>query len=83
MKQIRVLGTGCQKCQELFDNTQAAMSNLGIEEELVKITNVNDIISYGVMITPALVINDMVWTSGDVPSVPEIEEIFRKQEKIT
>jgi small redox-active disulfide protein 2 len=83
LKQIKILGTGCLKCQELFDNTRAAMNNLGIEEELVMITNVNDIISYGVMVTPALVIEDMVWSSGDVPSVSGIETMFRKQKKIT
>ena len=82
MKKIRILGTGCLKCQELFDNTQEAMKNLGIEDELTRITNVNDIITYGVMVTPALVIDEMVWSSGDVPSVEAIEEMFRKQDSI-
>ena len=82
MKKISILGTGCLKCQELFDNTQEAMKNLGIEDELAMITNVNDIITYGVMVTPALVIDEMVWSSGDVPSACEIEEMFRKQDSI-
>lgn len=82
-RSIKVLGTGCLKCQKLFDNTTEAMKHLGIDEEFEMITNVNEIIAYGVTVTPALVINDMVWTSGDVPSVNEIKEIFRKQEKIT
>ena len=82
MKKISILGTGCLKCQELFDNTQEAMKNLSIEDELAMITNVNDIITYGVMVTPALVIDEMVWSSGDVPSVVEIEEMFRKQAAI-
>ena len=82
-RSIKVLGTGCLMCQKLSDNTAEAMKHLGIDEELEMITNVNEIIAYGVTVTPALVINDMVWTSGDVPSVNEIEEIFRKQEKIT
>ncbi|MCK5116679.1 MAG: TM0996/MTH895 family glutaredoxin-like protein [Candidatus Aegiribacteria sp.] len=82
MKKVRILGTGCLKCQELFDNTQEAMKNLGIEDELTRISNVNDIIAYGVMVTPALVIDEMVWSSGDVPSVEAIEEMFRKQDSI-
>ncbi|MBN2587315.1 MAG: TM0996/MTH895 family glutaredoxin-like protein [Candidatus Fermentibacteraceae bacterium] len=75
---VKVLGTGCLKCSTLFHNTQQAMDNLGIEAEIEMITNINDIISFGVAVTPALVIDDMVWTSGEVPSVEEIQVIFRK-----
>ena len=78
MKKIRVLGTGCLKCKELLDNTRTAMEKLGMKNELEMITNVNDIVSYGVMVTPALVIDEMVWTSGDIPSVEKIEGIFQK-----
>ena len=77
---IKILGTGCMKCSSLFHNTQQALHNLEMSEELEMVTNVNDIISYGVAVTPALVIDDMVWSSGDVPSVEEIEEILRKWE---
>lgn len=77
---IKVLGTGCMKCSSLFHNTQQAMHNLKLSNEIEMVTNVNDIISYGVAVTPALVIDDMVWSSGEVPSVEEIEEIFRKWE---
>jgi small redox-active disulfide protein 2 len=79
---VKVLGTGCLKCHNLFDNTRDAMHNLGIEDDIEMITNTNDIIAYGVALTPALVIDDMVWVSGNVPSVNEIEEIFRKREAV-
>jgi len=75
---IKVLGTGCNKCISLFHNTQQAMEHLGIEAEIEMVTNVNDIISFGVAVTPALVIDDMVWTSGEVPSIEEIQVIFKK-----
>lgn len=79
---VKVLGTGCTKCGELYQNTRQAMDNLGIEGDIEMVTNDNDIISFGVAVTPALVLDDMVWTSGDVPSVEGLEEIFRKRESI-
>lgn len=79
---VKVLGTGCLKCSSLVHNAEQAMLNIGMEAEIEMITNVNDIISFGVAVTPALVIDDMVWTSGEVPSVEEIEEIFRKWESM-
>lgn len=79
---VKVLGTGCMKCDELYQNTRQAMDNLDIEGDIEMVTNDNDIISFGVAVTPALVLDDMVWTSGDVPSVHEVEEIFRKRESM-
>ncbi|MFO8182867.1 MAG: thioredoxin family protein [Candidatus Aegiribacteria sp.] len=79
---VKVLGTGCTKCSELYHNTVQAMNNLGIDEDIEMVTNDNDIINYGVAVTPALVLDDMVWTSGDVPSVEGLEEIFRKRESM-
>jgi len=79
---VKVLGTGCMKCISLVHNTEQAMLNLGMEPGIDMITNVNDIIAFGVAVTPALVIDDMVWTSGEVPTVEQIEEIFKKWESM-
>lgn len=79
---IKVLGTGCLKCSTLLHNTQQAMDNLGMDAEIEMVTNINEIVSFGVAVTPALVIDEMVWTSGEVPTVEEIEDIFRKWESL-
>lgn len=79
---IKVLGTGCIRCTALLDNAKRAMTNLGMENAVEMVANINDIIAYGVAVTPALVIDDMVWTSGEVPSVEELEDIFRKSGEI-
>lgn len=76
---VKILGTGCMKCKTLTENTRQAMKNLGMEGEVEMVTNVNDIVSFGVAVTPALVIDDNVWSSGEVPSVEKIQEYLSKQ----
>jgi small redox-active disulfide protein 2 len=76
MKKIKILGTGCAKCNKLFELTKEAVEALGIENELNKIDDIQEIMKYGIMMTPALVVDDEVKTVGKVPSVEELKEIL-------
>lgn len=76
MKKIQILGTGCPKCKLLAENAEAAASGLNIEYTIEKITNLNDIISYGVMMTPALVIDGEVKASGKILTIDEIKKLM-------
>ena len=76
MRKLQILGPGCPKCKKLAENATAAAESLGIEYEIEKLTKISDIIKFGVMMTPALVIDGEVKMSGKVPSVDEIREIL-------
>ncbi len=76
MKKLQILGTGCPKCKALTAVTEQAAQTLGLPYELEKVTDINRIISLGVMITPALVVDDKVKVSGKVPSVDEIKKLL-------
>ena len=77
MKHIKILGTGCRKCRQLADHVAAAADQLGAECEIEKITELNQIMRHGVMLTPGLVIDDEVKASGNVPSVEEIKSMLQ------
>ncbi len=70
---IEVLGTGCPKCKKVMENAEKAVQELGAKAEFVKVTDINDIMNYGVMITPALAIDGNVMTAGKIPTVDEIK----------
>lgn len=72
MVQIKVLGSGCPNCQKLEREARAALDSPGIEYELTKVTSYEDIARYGVMQTPALVINEKVVSSGKIPKREQI-----------
>ena len=76
MKKIHILGTGCPKCEKLTANAEAAAQQLGIEYELEKVKDVNEIMKFGVMMTPALVVNGEVKVVGKVPSPEEIQSML-------
>ncbi len=76
MKKIKILGTGCRKCQQLAENAEAAAKNLGIDYQLEKVVDLNDIVAHGVMMTPAIVIDDQVRSSGKVLSPEDIEQML-------
>ncbi|NCO51759.1 MAG: thioredoxin family protein [Deltaproteobacteria bacterium] len=76
MKKIQILGTGCAKCQKLAQNTKQAADKLGLEYEMEKITQINDIMAFGIMTTPGLAVDGKVLVSGKVPSPAEIEKLF-------
>jgi len=73
---IQVLGTGCPKCKKLAENAEAAANELGIEYQLVKVTDINEIMSFGIMMTPGLAVNGEVKSVGKVPSVADIKEML-------
>ena len=74
---IEILGTGCAKCNTLAENARLAAERAGIDYELVKVSNLAQIASYGVMVTPALVIDGTVKISGKVASPDEIEALLK------
>jgi len=76
MKKIQILGTGCPKCAKLAANAEAAAAELGIEFELEKITDINEIMQFGVMVTPALVIDGEVKAAGKVPDAEAIKDML-------
>ncbi len=69
---IEVLGTGCAKCKTLYENTRKALEESGTEAEVVKVEDIPSIMKYGVMSTPALVIDGQVKFSGRIASPEEI-----------
>ena len=76
MKTIQILGIGCPKCKKLADNAKAAAENLGIDYELVKITDLNEIARLGAMMTPGLVIDGELKSSGKVLSPDDIQGLL-------
>jgi len=76
MKKIQVLGSGCPSCERLAVNAEAAARQLGVDYELEKVTDVNDIVAFGVMMTPALVIDGEVKVVGEVPGTQEIARLL-------
>ena len=76
MKKIQILGTGCAKCEKLAENAQQAADNLGLDYELVKIKDLNEIMAFGVMTTPGLAVDGKVLSMGKVPSPAEIEKML-------
>jgi small redox-active disulfide protein 2 len=75
---IKILGTGCSRCKSLEQITRNAVSELGINAEIEKVEDIVKIMGYGVMHTPALVIDEKIALSGRVPSLTEIKEIITK-----
>ena len=73
---LQILGTGCAKCNALTMVAEKAAQTLGVEYELEKVTDLNRIMSFGVMMTPALVVNGKVKVSGKVPSVDELKKLL-------
>ena len=74
MRKIQILGTGCPKCKLLFQNAEAAVQAAGIEAQLEKVEQIVDIMKFGVMTTPALVVDGAVKSAGKVLSPEEIQK---------
>ncbi len=77
MKKFEILGTGCPKCHMLQNLTEQAAKELGLEYEVKKVTDIKQIMSYGVMMTPALVVDGQVKVAGKVPSLDEIKKLIQ------
>ena len=76
MKKIQILGAGCPKCKKLAENAETAIKDLSGEFEIEKVTQINEITKFGVMMTPALAIDGQVKTVGKVPSPEEIKKLL-------
>ena len=76
MKNLKVLGPGCAKCDELMEKAENAVKELGLSCQVEKITDIVKITNFGVLMTPALVIDGEVVLSGRVPSVDDIKKLL-------
>lgn len=74
--QILVLGTGCPKCEKLKKNVEAVVEELGLNAEIDKVTDIQEMMRYGVMTTPALVVDGELKAAGKVPSVAELKKLL-------
>lgn len=75
---IKVIGTGCDKCNELYKNVQEALTQLNVEAEIEKVEDLVEIVNLGVMTAPSLMINGKLVVSGRVPKVKNLIEILKK-----
>jgi len=76
MRQIKILGPGCRRCELLAASTKAAADQLGLEYQLEKVTDIATFANYGVMMTPGLVVDGKVKSQGKVPTVDEIKAML-------
>ena len=76
MKTLQILGTVCPKCKKLAENAESAAKALGIEYEIEKVTDINEIMKFGVMMTPALAVDGQVKIVGKVPTPGDIEKLI-------
>lgn len=76
---IEILGTGCPKCKKLHEISEEAVKELGISAEIIKVTDINKIIDYGVMVTPALVIDGNVKATSKIPGKEEIVKWIKQK----
>lgn len=73
---IQILGTGCPKCKKLMENAELAAKELGLEHEIQKVTDINEIMRFGIMTTPGLAVDGKVKVAGKVASVEEIKKLL-------
>jgi small redox-active disulfide protein 2 len=76
VKKLQILGTGCPKCVKLAELTREAANQLGLECELEKITDINRIVAFGVMLSPALAVDGQVKVAGRLPTVDELKTLI-------
>jgi len=76
MKRLQILGPGCPRCKMLTEHTEQAAKALGLEYTLEKVTDINDIIAFGIMTTPALVVDGEVKVAGRVPTAEAIKQLL-------
>ena len=75
---IQVLGTGCAKCTKLAAQAEEAAKQMGVDYTLEKVTDINKIMTFGVMVTPALIVDGKLRCSGNVPSVDQLVAILKQ-----
>jgi len=77
---IEILGMGCPKCKKLYENTQVAVKEANLQVEVVKVEDIQKIMDYGIMTTPAIAIDGEVKAAGRIPALDEIKQwIFAKE----
>ena len=76
MKQIKILGPGCRRCEQLTASAKDAADQLGLDYQLEKVTDITKFADYGVMMTPGLVVDGKVKSQGKVPTVDEIKAML-------
>ena len=76
--EIKILGTGCSKCKTLEKLTREVIDKNGINASITKVEDITEIMKYGIMATPALVVNEKVEIKGRVPSTDEIKQVLSK-----
>jgi small redox-active disulfide protein 2 len=76
MSDILVLGPGCPNCQTLYERTQRAAQELGLECAISKVTDINAIVGFGVMSTPALIVDGTIKVQGRVPTLAQLKEML-------
>ena len=77
MKKLQILGTGCPKCKKLAENAEAAAKAAGVDYELEKVTDVNEMMKMGVMMTPALAVDGEIKVVGKVPDAEQIQGMLQ------
>lgn len=73
---IKVLGTGCAKCENLEQNTKKAVAELNLDATIEKVEDIQEIMKYGILSTPGLIINEKTVLSGRVPKIDELKELI-------
>ena len=76
LKKLQILGTGCSKCKRLTEQVEQAAKELGIEHQIEKVTDIEQIISFGGMTTPALAVDGQMKVAGNIPSVDELKRLI-------
>jgi len=71
---VQVLGPGCPKCKRLAENAEAAVRELGAQAQVVKVTDIDEIVKAGVIVTPGIAVNGKIKSAGRVPGVEEIKK---------
>ncbi len=74
---VQILGTGCPKCKKLMENAEVAIKEVGVSAEVEKVSKIEDIMKFGVMMTPALAIDGQVKSVGKVLSSEEIKKFLK------
>ena len=79
IQSIKVLGSGCKSCHEMYENTKAALRNTGIQVEVAYVTDMEKVMAYGIMNMPGLVVNEKVVSMGKVLKPADIEKLLKKR----
>lgn len=83
MKQIKVLGTGCPKCKTTYNNVLEALKQLGMEANVTKIEDIEEMMIYNVLTTPVLMIDDVVKIKGRIAQIDEIKDLLKNTNSIS